>query len=153
VEDCSCMVVHDRLLVQGFISEFHSTLGAPVGWRVAFALLFGGEVLGISTWGRPTARLEDQVATLEHTRMALKPSAPKNSGSWFLARNREWIRENMPGIIRLIAYVNLDDHNGGIYRADNWKQLYRKKNRSSWTNRAGRLGTEVTIRGKFEREP
>jgi hypothetical protein len=140
-------------LVKDLVRRWHSTLGPPVGWRVAFTLVSAGEIAGISTWGRPTARLEDQAATLEHTRMALGPGAPRNAGSWFLARNREWIRANLPGIRRLIAYVNLEHHKGVIYLADNWRLVYRKKNRSSWKSRPGRRGNETRIRAKFERVP
>jgi hypothetical protein len=85
--------------------------------------------------------------------MALGPGAPKNAGSWFLARNREWIRSNLPGIRRLIAYVNLEHHTGTIYQADNWTLVYRKRTRSTWSNRAGRLGNEARMRAKFERQP
>jgi predicted metal-dependent hydrolase len=96
--------------------------------------------------------------------MALSPGAPRNAGSWFLARNREWIRANLPGIRRLIAYVNecslmpwhernYEHHKGVIYLADNWRLVYRKKNRSSWKSRPGRRGNETRIRAKFERVP
>ena len=151
--DACCLPTHNGILVKDLVNRWHSTLRAPVGWRVAFTLLAGGETAGISTWGRPTARLEDQVSTLEHTRMALGPGAPRNSGSWFLARNREWIRANMPGIRRLIAYVNLEHHAGTIYQADNWRLVYRKKTRSTWRNRPGRAGNEARYRAKFERQP
>jgi hypothetical protein len=148
-----CAVTRDGKQIKSFIDLWHSTHKAPVGWRVAFSLLFGGNLVGISTWGRPTARLEDQVSTLEHTRMALTPEAPRNSGSWFLARNREWIRSNLPEIRRLIAYVNLANHKGTIYLADNWKVVYRKRDWNTWKNRAGRQGTEARLRAKFERVP
>jgi len=148
-----CAVTTNGLLVKDFITCWHSTLPAPTGWRIAFLLLDGLAILGVSTWGRPTARLEDQEYTLEHTRMALSYGAPRNSGSWFLARNREWIRKNMPEIGRVIAYINLDHHTGIVYRADNWQTVYREYSTSSWTNRPGRLGTEANYRAKFERAP
>ena len=145
-------LIHDSSVIKGFINQWHSTLPAPVGWRVAFVLLDGSDIIGVSTWGRPGARHEDQVNTLEHTRMALH-NAPRNTASWFIAQNRKWIRENMPEIVRIISYVNLDHHTGITYRADNWKTVYKKRSNSSWLNRPGRIGNEARYRAKFEREP
>jgi hypothetical protein len=148
-----CEVTHDGKLVKRLINEWHSTLKAIVGWRVAFALIFDEKIMGISTWGHPTATKEDQVNTLEHSRMALGPGLPKNTASWFLARNREWIRANMPEIKRLITYVNLEHHKGTIYQADNWKLIYKKRVWTSWNNRPGRKPYNVRFRAKFERVP
>lgn len=146
-------LTNDGVLVKTLVNQWHSTLPAPVGWRIAFLLMDGLAIVGVSTWGRPVARLEESEYTLEHTRMALSNEAPRNSGSWFLAQNRKWIRENMPEIGRLIAYINLDHHTGIVYRADNWRTVYQKRNSDSWTNRPGRIGSEANYRAKFEREP
>lgn len=141
-------------LVKALVRSWHSSLPPPVSWRVAFLLYGGGEVVGVSTFGRPVARAEDQVATLEHTRMALGPAAPKNSASWFMARTRAWIRANMPGIVRLIAYVDEARHSGVTYRADNWRIVYaRRRKVQSWSSRPGRTGTKAELRTKFERAP
>ncbi|MBF6555509.1 MAG: hypothetical protein IVW52_04955 [Acidimicrobiales bacterium] len=141
-------------LVKVLVRSWHSTHPPPVSWRVVFFLYHGGEVVGVSTWGRPVARAEDQVTTLEHTRMALGPGAPKNSGSWFLAANRHWIRENMPDVRRLIAYVDESNHSGVTYRADNWVIVYRRLTKTqSWSNRPGRTGTKAGLRTKFEHAP
>jgi hypothetical protein len=140
-------------LVKRLINQWHSTRRAPAGWKIAFLLLESGKVIGVSTWGRPVARLEDQVNTLEHTRMALDSEAPKNSASWFLARNREWIRGRMPEIRRLIAYVDLEKHKGISYLADNWQVVYKERADNSWRNRPGRTGSEARLRMKLERRP
>jgi predicted metal-dependent hydrolase len=124
-----------------------------VGWKVAFLLMNEGIAIGVSTWGRPVARLEEQINTLEHTRMALSDEAPKNSASWFLARNREWIREWLPEIKRLIAYVDLEQHKVVSYLADNWRVIYKKRSDNSWNNRPGRQGKEAKLRMKVERRP
>ena len=150
--DLTCVVTHDGLKVKALINRWHSTHRAPAGWRVAFLLLDGSQILGVSTFGRPVARLEDQKQSLEHTRMALDRT-PKNTGSWFLAQSRQWIRENMPEITRLIAYVDLTIHHGTIYRADNWKLISSRKTWNTWKNREGRQGKCAKIRAKFERNP
>lgn len=146
-------VSRDGKTIKNLINTWHSTLSAPIGWKVAFMLLDESEVVGVSTWGHPTARHEDQIYTLEHTRMALCDKVPRNTGSWFLARNREWIRKNMPNIKRLIAYVNLENHTGIVYRADNWKTVYKKINSGTWKSRDNRKGNEAHLRAKFERVP
>jgi hypothetical protein len=151
-------------VVGAAVAAWHSSHLPPPGFKVAFVLrvptgnwedLASHRVVGVSTWGHPVARLEDQSgATLEHTRMALSDAAPQNSASWFLAANRRWIRENMPAVRRLIAYVDETGHSGVTYRADNWRTVYRARRKSqTWTNRPDRKGRKAELRTKFEREP
>lgn len=149
-----CEVTHRYALVAAYVNMWHSWLTAPQGWKVAFVLTDGVTIYGVSTWGRPVARLEDQETTLEHTRMALCDAAPRNSGTWFLAQNRKWIRENMPHIKRCISYVPSERHTGIVYRGDNWRTVYvAQAFQHTWTNRAGRKEQQYKIRTKFEREP
>lgn len=150
----SVSVTHDSQLVRQLVRQWHSSNKPPVGWRVAFLLHDGAAIIGVSTFGRPVARMEDQVHTLEHTRMALAPSAPRNAGTFFMAHCRVWIRENMPEIKRLISYVSQLRHTGIVYRGDNWRLVYeRHKDNSMWTNRPGRIDSKALLRAKFEREP
>ena len=151
VETCS-----DRSLVNTAIVMWHGTLGPLPGWKVAFVLKFGDRVVGVSTFGRPVARLENRVGTWEHTRMALAPDVPKNTPSFFLSRNRKWIRENRPEVELLIAYVDETNHSGVTYRADNWRTVFRRKSvgpGTVWTNREGRTAPVARLRTKFERAP
>lgn len=146
--------VRNRKLVKNLLAQWHGTLPPPQGWKVAFALLKDGTIVGISTFGRPVARLENQDETMEHTRMALSPHVPKNTASYFMGQNRKWIRENMPQIKRLIAYVDLEHHTGVTYRSDNWKTIYwGKKNDSNWTSREKRTCLGAGTRAKFETIP
>jgi len=113
-----------------------------------------GNVWGAATWNHPTARLEDQKHTLELTRYALASGLPKNTATWALARMRAWIRENMPGIHRLISYHDEAVHTGTIYTADNWKRVYRSQIETSpWSNRPGRTATPRPVKSKWERQP
>ena len=156
-----CERIINRLLVQRLLRAWHSTHGPRVGWRVAFALYDGSEILGVSIWGFPTARLEDNSGrTLEHYRMALSPSAPKNAASWFIARNREWVRRELPAVSRLITYLDETVHSGVTYRADNWRRVPcdpRGKPWKPYRNAEGRLLRRTSRphgrRAKFEREP
>lgn len=155
VRECTVGVSHNRQLVQSLIRDWHSILPNPVpGWRVAFIMCApDGLPLAVATWGRPIARLEDQITTLELTRQANGPYAPRNSSTFMLGRMRRWIRANMPNIKRLISYQDADRHLGTIYKADNWRCVGETYSDASWTNRAGRLGTERKHKMKWEREP
>lgn len=154
VSDLVVTTTSDGLLVRSLVNAWHSCRRAPQGWRVAFLLTDGFHIYGVSTFGRPVARLEDQLTTLEHTRMALSTAAPRNAGTYFMAQSRKWIRDNMPDIKRLISYVPLELHSGIIYRGDNWKTVYWGKNsRHNWTNRPNRRSEIYTLKAKFERTP
>lgn len=147
-------VTHSRELVYRLVREWHSCKGAPVSWRVAFVLSDGLRLVGVATFGRPVARLEDQRHTLEHTRMALSPAAPRNAGTFFLAQCRAWIRAHMPEVTRLISYVSQVRHSGIVYRGDNWRVVYAGRVHSAeWTNRGGRKMNKARLRAKFERGP
>ena len=144
----------NRLVVNRLIRAWHSTHRPPPGWRIAFLLKRDGVTVGVSTFGRPVARMEDQTHTLEHQRMALGPGLPKNTASWFMAMTRRQIREAFPEVRRLIAYVDETVHSGVTYRADNWRTVYRRRNsHDTWSNRPGRVQPSAILRTKFERTP
>lgn len=154
VSKLAVTVTTNAQLVKTLINDWHSMRTAPAGWRVAFLLSDGVTPYGVSTFGRPNARHEDQINTLEHTRMAVAPFAPFNSPSYFMARCRRWIRINMPEITRLISYVPSDIHSGVTYVSDNWPTVYEnQEKRSSWQNRENRKGVANNLRTKFERKP
>lgn len=144
----------DAQLVRRLIGEWHSFRKAPgSNWKVAFVLVDSLHIYGVSIFAHPVARNEDQTGTLEHSRMALSPDAPRNSASYFMAQSRKWIKANMPGIKRLIAYVPSEIHTGITYRADGWRTVYSHRSESGkWTTRR-KVNHGCLIRTKFEREP
>lgn len=144
---------HNGTRVRELVTLWHSSHTAPAGFRVAFFLLDGEDTIGVSTWGRPVARMEDQLTKLEHTRMALAPGSPPNSASWFLAANRAVIRTDLPEVKRLIAYVDGTIHSGVSYRADNWHEVSQGVSTNSWGTRPDRVGRPCALRVKFERKP
>ena len=100
-------------------------------------------------FGHPVARLEEQINTLELTRMFLFDS-PKNSESRALGLAEQWIKKNRTEL-RLIAYSDTaQGHNGTIYKAANWKQTGITKARS-WNYRSKRRGVIGGDKLKFER--
>ena len=142
----------NRVLVSRLIRAWHSTHRQPPGWRVAFLLKRNGVTVGVSTWGRPVARMEDQKTTLEHQRMALGPGLPHNTASWWMAQNRREIARIFPEVRRLISYVDETVHSGVTYRADNWQIVYRSRvEKKDWSNRPGRVQPNAVARTKFQR--
>lgn len=143
-----------RVMVYGALRQWHDIPSVPAGWRVAFAFYLRDSLIGVATWGRPVARLEDAEHTLELTRHALAPGCPKNTATWTLAKMRRYIREQMPAFTRLISYCDMQLHLGTMYKADNWLNVGVSERRGAgWRNRAGRLGTERAIKTKWERMP
>lgn len=155
VHDCIVARTKRHAFIDPFIRAWHSTLpNPPPGFRVAFVIYAPNYApIGVATWGRPIARMEDQTTTLELTRLAHGPGCPRNLGSWALARMRRWIRLNMPEIVRLISYQDANVHDGALYKADNWTFVYEKHKDHTWTNRPGRLGTERQHKIKWQRKP
>lgn len=154
--ECTLVRVYSLALCRQLIAQWHSLLPhTPAGFRLAFiAYAPNGEPVACALWGRPVARNEDQVSTLELTRLAHSPCAPRNMGSWMLGQMRKYIRENMPEIKRLISYQDADHHLGTIYKADNWRIVYEKHGEAPWTGRVGRrTGSERMHKIKWEREP
>lgn len=150
--DCIVSRTRSYSTIKKLVRMWHSTLPiAPPGLRVGFIISApNGHPVSAAMWGRPVARLEDQVHTLELTRLAHSPHAPRNLGSWSLAKMRKWIIENMPEINRLISYQDADIHHGTIYKADNWRKVYEKHGEHTWKNRPGRAGTERQHKIKWE---
>lgn len=153
--ECEVVRTTSRLLCRDLVARWHSTLPVlPPGFRLAFvAYAPNGEPVACATWGRPVARMEDFAHTLELTRLATGPGAPKNLCTWMLGKMRRYIRENAPEITRLISYQDADVYRGTIYKADNWTQMYEHFTDHTWTNRPGRLGTERMHKIKWERKP
>lgn len=150
----SSVRTRNRVLVSRLIKAWHSTHRPPAGWRVAFLLKRDGVTVGVSTFGRPVARMEDQTFTLEHQRMALGPGLPQNTASWWMAQMRRQLREAYPEIRRLISYVDDTVRSGVTYRADNWRVVYSGRvGKKTWYNRPGRIQPQAASRTKFERVP
>lgn len=96
--------------------EAHHYLGPPVGHRFSLGI-YGPELLGVMTWGRPVSRMLDDGHTLEMTRMCLMVQK-KNLASQSLSKAVQWIKAHRTET-RLISYSD-GDHKGTIYAASNW---------------------------------
>ena len=89
-------------------------------WRAAYvATDRDGNRAAAALWHNPSARGLPQT-WLELRRYAISPTAPRNTGSWMLARMAEIIRQEFPDVDQLISYQDTDAHTGTIYKAANW---------------------------------
>lgn len=144
----SASLIHDRRSVNAFLSAHHYLGGVP-GWKFCLGAFHGYELVGIAVVSRPVSRHEDDGDTLEITRLAFAPGAPKNSPSWLIGRVKRvlWLQ----GIRRLIAYASSGEgHRGTIYRASGFELKGMTKG-EPWTREGRpRSDRDVSPKRKFE---
>jgi hypothetical protein len=145
---------HVRLIqykqARRIIEQNHYLCYAPCGCKFCLGIYADSDFVGVMIWGHPIARMEEQVNTLELTRMFLFDS-PKNSESRALSLAEKWIKTNRTER-RLIAYSDTaEGHLGIVYRAANWK-LIKEVRAETWIrkgrDRKGMIGGKKL---KFER--
>lgn len=139
-------------IARRFVERNHYLGYAPPGARACLGVFCGSRLAGVLVFGRPSARLEDQVGTLELTRMVLLDECPKNSESRALALAARWVKRNLPGVRRLIAYCDPGQgHRGTVYRAAGWRLAgVTKGGRWSCPARPGRRDASPGPKLKFE---
>lgn len=87
---------------------------------VCFALVVGGWAHAVAIYTSPVSRHLSDGVTLELRRLAIAPTCPKNTATWFMARCEKRIRAMWPEIARLVSYQDTSAHTGTIYKAGNW---------------------------------
>jgi GNAT superfamily N-acetyltransferase len=125
-----------RAPVNAFL-ESHHPLGAEPGWKACFGARYADQLVAVVVLGRPKARLTDDGSVLSVTRFARRDDRPDNTGSWLLARARDWAR--LEGYERLIAHAGVAGNVGTVYEAAGFR-LARETTAdgAGWTNRDGR---------------
>ena len=140
-----------RRMAHGIIETHHYLHRAPPGDKFCLGIFNGMSLMGVMIFGRPVARNEDQVETLELTRMFIFDS-PKNSESRAIKLAVNWIKLHHPHVKRLIAYAACEVHEGTIYKASNWTALgANRSRRGDWASREGRIKDVMGKKYKFER--
>ena len=116
-----------RELVNGWLRRYHYLGGLP-GWKYAAALRSPENDLiwdGVVVVGTPASSVLARKGYEEVRRVALRPGAPKNSGSYLLGHVKRWACRN--GVSRLVSYADPsargpgncpgNEHKGTIYLA------------------------------------
>jgi len=105
--------------------EWHSRLpiyqtGSCLNATICFAAIFENQFFAVAIWSNPVARLLPQKEWLELRRMAIAPTAPKNTASRMISIMTRIIKRRLPGVSMLISYQDTEVHMGTIYRASGW---------------------------------
>ena len=121
-----------RELVNGWLRRYHY-LGPLPGWKYAAALRSPENDLiwdGVVVVGTPCSWVLAREGYQEVGRLALRPGAPKNAGSYLLGHVKRWARKS--GVSRLVSYADPsahgpgncpgNEHRGTIYLAAGFRQ-------------------------------
>ena len=124
-------------------------LGSIPGWKAAFGARFDDELVAVCVLGRPVARQIDADEVISISRFAALPTRPANTGSWLIARAREWAR--LEGYRKMIAYAGVAGNYGTIYEASGFELAKEDKARgNSWNSRENRRTVPDFTRRKWQ---
>lgn len=111
---------------QALVSELHYSHSCVAG-ALRYGWEIGGELVGASVYNNGSHDMRKSVfgpeqysSVLHHHRLAIKPEAPKNTASEFLAACLKQIKQDRPQTRAIVTYADMTQgHRGGIYRATN----------------------------------
>jgi len=122
--------------VNRFLERNHPRGGIP-GWLACFGARYQGHLTACIVISRPTARGLDDGLTAEITRFGIRDDRPANTGSWLIAKARNWLE--LEGYDRLITYAGVAGNYGTTYEAAGFDiDDVSMADGSGWTNRDGR---------------
>ena len=126
-------------------------LGSVPGWKAAFGARYNEKLVAICILSRPVAREIDADRTISISRFAALPTRPQNTGSWLIARAREWAR--LEGYENLIAYAGVAGNYGTIYEAAGFELIKEEEAQGDgWNTRENRKNVPDFIRRKWKYE-
>lgn len=124
-------------------------LGSVPGWKAAFGARFDDELVAVCVLGRPVARHIDADEVISISRFAALPTRPANTGSWLIARAREWAR--LEGYRKMIAYAGVAGNYGTIYEASGFELAKKDEAQGdSWNSRENRRTVPDFTRRKWK---
>lgn len=125
--------------VNEFISTFHE-LNPLHLWKACFAARYRGHLVAVVILKRPASPHLDDGSRISISRFATRPDRPMNTGSWLIAKARNWAV--LEGYDEMIAYAGVAGNRGVVYSATGF-ECENDDNPSrgggdGWTNRGGR---------------
>jgi len=148
VNDLSLSRERDLARVNTFLNSHHP-LGGVEGWHAAFAARYDDSIVALVVLGRPKARHSDDGDTTEINRFARRDDRPANTGSWLIARARDWAR--LEGYERLLTHAGVAGNQGTVYEALGFEHVRTTRaDGSGWTNREQRETREDYERRTYE---
>jgi len=103
-----------RQPVNEFLEQRHP-LGSVPGWKACFSGRYRDSIVAVVVVGRPVSRAADDGTELSITRYARRDDRPDNTGSWLIARARDWTR--LEGYETLTAHAGVAGNYGTVYEA------------------------------------
>ena len=130
--------------------EWHSRLPV-IHWSnivrnrnyICYGACYDWQYFGVGIWSSPVNQNFDFDTVLELRRLAIAPNAPKFTATWMIGKMVKAIREDVPGITRLISYQDTEVHRGTIYKAANWFPATQTKFQP-WDKSRSRNGSQST---------
>jgi GNAT superfamily N-acetyltransferase len=114
VADLTLTREHSRTAVNRFL-ERHHPRGGVVGWRACFGARYQDQLVACIVIERPSARMLDDNSVVEITRYGLRDDRPQNTGSWLIARARQWAA--LEGYETMLTYAGVAGNYGTVYEA------------------------------------
>ena len=114
VDDLVLVRERERKPVNEFLEQRHP-LGSVPGWKACFSARYRDTIVAIVVVGRPVARAADDGSELSITRFARRDDRPANTGSWLIARARNWAR--LEGYATISAHSGIAGNYGMVYEA------------------------------------
>jgi hypothetical protein len=116
---------------------------------VCFGAQFQGNLHAVAIWSTPVAanRLTNGQNCLELRRFAIANTSPKNTATRMLSIMTKTIRKNLPNIVKLVSYQDMEAHHGTIYKAANWRVGHVSEG-LSWTTSKRKRNKEQSTAAK-----
>ena len=136
--------------VDNWIKERHYLKSTPACAKLRLWVTDDtGKIIGAMMWGRPTTQVLDNGTVLELTRMYFVDDTEHCTESKALAKARKRIRKHCPEIRGVLAYASTgQDHDGVVYKADNWFYMGKTKG-CKWSTRNGKRRKNIDISDKL----
>lgn len=120
----------DKALVNEFLEQRHPLGGVP-GWKACFGARYRDSLVAVVVVGRPVARMADDGTELSITRYCRRDDRPANTGSWLIARARNWAR--LEGYDTITANSGVAGNYGTVYEAAGFEcQQIRQADGEGW---------------------
>ena len=152
LQECQIREIHP-VIASHLVRAWHSILPhiPPSNiWRnrhaVCYALVTGGWAHAIAIYTSPVSRSLNDGATLELRRLAIAPTCPRNTATWFMARCERRIRARWPEIVRLVSYQDTSVHHGTIYKAGGWQSVAQTRYRPWGHAKRARAPSQTTAK-------
>lgn len=136
VDDLSLVRERTQRPVNEFLEQRHP-LGSVPGWKACFSARHGDMLVAVVVLGRPVSRQADDGTELSITRFCRRDDRPMNTGSWLIARARQWAY--LEGYDTLSAHAGVAGNYGTVYEATGFQCVkLDTANGRGWLSREGR---------------